>query len=79
MRHLVTKNGTFWIASASHFSGQYFLGIDDFELGLYSSEDQALKDILSQKTGHLKWDMQVKFSIPAALEDWKKGEPTCWH
>ncbi|MDB6096057.1 MAG: hypothetical protein JWM09_335 [Francisellaceae bacterium] len=78
MRHLKTKFGVFWIAERSSKNGQYYLGIDNYELGLYQDAEQAALDVYSQVTGFLKWDSQLRVLAPKCLNDWSMGAPLEW-
>jgi len=77
MWHHKTKLGTFWIVE-SEDNHQFYLGMDEESLGHYQRLEDAIHDIQQQATGHLKWDIAKKPSIPESVAQWEEGEPENW-
>lgn len=79
MWHLKTKLGVFWVVPVSSYKNEFRLGVNDEELGFYTSLDQAAKDVHDQATGFLKWDMQPVARAPEHIAEWVEGEPRGWN
>ncbi len=79
MWYLKTRLGTFWVAPISDIKNQYYLGVDDQELGVYSDIEKAAKDVHDQSTGYFKWDSQARVKAPEHISQWTEGEPQTWH
>ena len=67
---LKTDAGTFWIRPEP--ADRVRLGIDNVELGTYSSAKVAARAVTERKTGWELWD-QSTGAAPADLEKWKRG------
>jgi hypothetical protein len=70
--------GVFWVAQVSESPNQYYLGINDEELGKYSNAEEAAQDVHNQMTGFIKWDADSKVRAPEHIVDWATGEPKSW-
>jgi hypothetical protein len=80
MWHLKTRLGVFWVAPVFDSPNQYYLGINDEELGKYPNAEEAAQDVHNQVTGFMKWDTESKSKIkaPEHIEGWIAGEPKAW-
>ena len=79
MWHLRTKLGTFWVVEAPQGDQeQYYLGIDNYELGKYQNKEEAVQDVCQQNTGYFDWDCLTKVKVPGKISQWKEGEPRDW-
>lgn len=86
MWHLKTKLGTFWVIPVKDnlkkpkhiHRSQFYLGVNDEELGMYTDAEQAAKDVHDQQTGFYKWDSQPRIFVPEHIDEWVEGEPTEW-
>jgi len=79
MWHLRTRLGVFWVVPISESMHQYYLGIDDQELGIYADAEQAARDVHEQTTGFFEWDMEPRAQAPEHINQWVEGEPKNWH
>jgi len=80
MWHLRTRFGTFWVVEAPKEDDheQYYLGVDNQELGKYPNKDAAVEALCSQNSGYYEWDCLTKVKVPGSISMWKEGEPADW-
>ena len=78
MWHLKTRLGVFWVVPLSSRKNEFRLGVNDEELGFYTSLDQAAKDVHDQATGYFLWDCQSRVKAPDHVSNWVEGEPENW-
>jgi hypothetical protein len=76
MWHYKTKLGTFWILDRS--SEDYLLGFEEEFLKSYQDPELAMRDVASQETGCIAWDMTNKVKLPKESRDWVQGQPREW-
>ena len=76
MWHFKSKLGTFWIVPGKR-KKQYWLGVEDEHIGLYSDAAEAATDVHEHLTGHVVWD-KTHEKAPHDLNEWAQGEPDNW-
>ncbi len=78
MLYLKTKHGLFWMLPTLENDEEVYLGVEDYTLGKFKDMEAAIRQLINQTTGYLRWDSLSAIKNKVDLSNWQSGTPDGW-